>query len=228
MSTSTTLCLGTLVEKTILKETGRYKIKRNIRNTLQELTFIAIGKRFKLRLEVTDPSYKLRYQYALDFWREKTGNEQIEIDVANNLIKDLGEQLNSKHCIYAEAEETNEILHSDGYFSQETPTKAKGRYATNQSSVNEKPVWYVTSKCENKFYVKSANNCEAKNGEIEINRQEILCSYKLICPGDEVKVIPNCFGNKQSVQITKYVIGLYTLIYALYKYITHIGGTLLP
>jgi hypothetical protein len=210
MSTRTTPNLATLVEKTILKDLDRYDIKDNIKNTLQELTvYIAIGKRFKLRLGVKGPSYKLRYQYALDFWREKTGNEQIEIPVANNLIKDLGEELNSKHRIYSEAEETSEILLSDAYFSEETKAKGKGRRATNQSSVNEKPVWYVTCKCENKFYVKSANNCEAENGEIEVNMQEIMCSYKLICPGDEVKVIRNCLGNKESVQITKYVNCIY-------------------
>ncbi|CAB4038665.1 Hypothetical predicted protein [Paramuricea clavata] len=201
MSTRTTLGLGTLVEETILKQSDQYKIKTKIKNTLQELTFIR--KRFKLQL--SDPSYKLRYQYALDFWREKTANEEIEnIGVANNLINELREELNSKDCIYSEAEESNTNL--DGFFSKETPTKA-GKSATKPNSV-EKPVWYVTSKCENKFYVKSANNCEA---EIEINRQEILCSYKLICPGDEVKVILPCLGDKHSIQITKYVNGIYTV-----------------
>ena len=207
MSTRTTLGLGTLVDETILKESDRYKIKTRIKNTLQELTFIR--KRFKL--QVSDPSYKLRYQYALDFWTEKTANEYIEIAVANNLIKELGEELNSKHCIHPEAEESNEILQLDGFFPQETPSK--GRHATNQSSLNVKPVWYVTSKCENKFYVKYTNNCEA---EIEINTKEILkCSYNLICPGDEVKIIPSgSIGDKRSVHITKYVI-LYDILYIL-------------
>ncbi|CAB4028166.1 Hypothetical predicted protein, partial [Paramuricea clavata] len=189
MSTRTTLGLGTLVEETILKESGdsygRYKIKRYIKSTLHELTFI--GNRFKL--QVSDPSYKLRYQYALEFWRERTANE--ELADAKKLINELREKLNSKDCIYSEAEESNTNL--DGFFSKQiTPTKA-GKRATKPNAV-EKLVWYVTSKCEDKFYVKSANNCEA---EIEISRQEILCSYKLIRPGDEVKVIP-CLGDKHS------------------------------
>jgi hypothetical protein len=202
-----------------LKESDRYKIKKRIKNTLEELTFIR--KRFKL--QVSDPSYNLRYQYALDFWREKTANEEIKIAAANNLINELGEELNSKDCIYPETEERNEILQLDGFFSQETVTK--GRHATNHSSLNVKPVWYVTSKCENKFYVKSTNNCEA---EIEINTKEILRgSYKLVCPGDEVKVISSgCIGEKWSVHITKYVIAcIYTILIYMYsnmKYVLQI------
>ncbi|CAB4010989.1 Hypothetical predicted protein [Paramuricea clavata] len=196
MSTSTTtLGLAELVEKTISKDSDRYKVKTKIRSALQELNF----NKKRLKLQVSDPSYKLRYQYALEFWREKTGNEKIAMALAHDLIDELKEKLNSKDHIYPEAEENNEIL--DGFFSQETPTK--GKHTKKQSSVDEKPaVNYVTTKCENKFYVKSTNICEA---EIGINTKEFLkCIHKLICPGDEVNlVIPSgCFGDKWSVQIT--------------------------
>jgi hypothetical protein len=83
------------------------------------------------------------------------------------------------------------------------------KFISDKAGKSEKPVWYVSSKCEDKFYVKSVNNCEV---EIKISRKEILCSYKLICPGDKVKVIPSCLADKHSVQITKYVNGIiYTL-----------------
>jgi hypothetical protein len=187
------LNLAELVEKTISKGgIHRGKIKTNIKKALQELKFIKKG----LKLQVSDPSYKLRYRHALDFWGEKTENEEIKTEVAEGLITKLTEELNSKEYIYSEAEESNEII-LDNFFFPETPTK--GKSAKEQSSVDEKLLWYVTSKCENKFYVKSSNNCET---EREINTKDILCSYKLICPGDEV--VP-CFGDgdKQSVNITK-------------------------
>ena len=160
----------------------------------------------RLKLQVFDPSYKLRSQYAVDFWREKTRNEEIEIALANDLIDELKEELNSEECVYPEAKGSK-------------VTSTEGGHATKQSSADEKTVWYVTSKCDNKFYVKSANHCEA---EIEINTREIpRGSYKLICPGDEVKIILSSFGEKRKIQITKYVIA-YTIMHCNLNYIIYI------
>ena len=87
MSTNTTpgsTGLGTLVDKTILGDSNRWRIKKQIRNILQNLNFIDKG----FRLQVSDPSYKLRYHYALNFWREKTGSVETEIELANDLINE--------------------------------------------------------------------------------------------------------------------------------------------
>jgi hypothetical protein len=76
------LNLAELVEKTISKDgIHRGKIKTNIKKALQELKFIKKG----LKLQVSDPSYKLRYRHALDFWGEKTENEEIKTEVAEPL-----------------------------------------------------------------------------------------------------------------------------------------------
>ncbi len=200
MSTHTTrrsIALGALVDKTILKQSDGHKTKRNIKKILQELDFIKKG----FKLQISDPSYKLRYQYALNFWSEnydKTGNDVIEITQANDLIKELKEELNSNYCIYSEGEENSKI--TDDFFFDETTVKGS-RHAKKQSSIDskEKSVWYVTSKCDKAFYVKRANNCEA---EEKINTNEILCDYKLISPGDEVQVMRDNMVI-QSVHITK-------------------------
>jgi 6-pyruvoyl-tetrahydropterin synthase len=209
--------LGTLIEKTISKGSDCYKIKTKIRSVLKELNF----NKKRLKLNVSDPSYKLRYQYALDFWREKTRNDEIEIALANVLIDELTEELNSEECVYPEANGSKEIF--ERFFFQVTSTESG--LATKQGSVDEKTVWYVTSKCDNKFYVKSANNCEA---EIEIKTREIpKGSYKRICPGDEVKIISSSFGEKRKIQITKYVIA-YSIMHCNLKYIlytVYFGGT---
>ena len=197
MSTHTTprsIALGTLVDKTTSKQSDRYKIKTKIKCILQELDFIKKG----FKLQISDPSYKLRYQYALNFWSDKMGNDVIEITQANDLIKELKEELNSNYCIYSEGEENSKI--TDDFFFNETHGRGSRR-AKKQSSVhsNEKSVWYVTSKCDKAFYVKRSNNCEA---EEKINTNEILCDYKLISPGDEVQVMRDNMII-QSVHITK-------------------------
>ncbi len=201
MSTHTTrrsIALGALVDKTILKQSDGHKTKRNIKKILQELDFIKKG----FKLQISDPSYKLRYQYALNFWSEnydKTGNDVIEITQAKDLIKELKEELNSDYCIYSEGEENSKI--TDDFFFNETPVKGSRGAKEQISSIdsNEKSVWYVTSKCDKAFYVKRSNNCEA---EEKVNTDEILCDYKLISPGDEVQVVRDNMII-QSVHITK-------------------------
>jgi hypothetical protein len=200
MSTHTTprsIALGALsalVDKTISKQSDGHKTKTKIRRILRELDFIKKG----FKLQISDPSFKLRYQYALNFWSDKTGNDVIEITQANDLIKELKEELNSNYCIHSEGEENSKI--TDDFFFNETPVKGS-RHAKKQSSIDskEKSVWYVTSKCDKAFYVKRANNSEA---EEKINTNEILCDYKLISPGDEVQVMRDNMVI-QSVHITK-------------------------
>ena len=207
MSTNTTpgsTGLETLLDKTILGDSiNRWRIKKQIRNIVKNLNFIAKG----FRLRVSDPSYKLRYHYALNFWREETGSEATEIKLPKALITELMCKLNSKDRVYLEEVESNQI--PDGFFSKES------RPAKKQSSgahSNVKSVWYVTSKCEDKFYVKATNSCEAEKEillpvyltPLKDDYKAAVCSYKLICPGDEVQVIPSLFGDKQSIHIIRY------------------------
>ena len=207
MSTHTTpRCpdLVGLIEKTVIKQSDCFKIKSNLKNILQELNFIKKG----LRLQISDPSYKLRYLHAFNFWIEKSGNNVIEIVQAKELIKALREELNSKDCVYPEyADESIKI--PDGFFSGEYMAVRK----RNSADSRDKPVWYVSSKCEGKLYAKSANIYEAEKEIIlpiyltplKDDCTAAVCSDKLICPGDEVQVIPSLFGDTQSIHILKYV-----------------------
>ena len=193
-----------LVEKSVLKQSDCFKIKTNLRNILQGLNPIKKG----LKLQFSDPSYKLRYLYAFNFWAEKTEDNVIEPEDAKVLIKELGEELNSEDCVFPEYDDSIEI--PDGFFSRENTT------ARRQSSVDSKEnnqVYYVTSKCEKKFYVKPAKSCEAEKEivfpvyltPLNDNYRAAVCSDKLICPGDEVEVIPSLFGDTHSIHILKYV-----------------------
>ena len=186
--------LKTAVEKSLGSDQDRHKVKTNLKTCLQGLGFIKKG----LKLQVSDPSYKLRYLYALNFWRKETGNNVIGRTEASELIIKLKKELNSKDCVYSEDEVFDIIV--DDFFSKES--LGKDRREKEESSANrsnEKSVWYVTTKCDNAFYVKSVSKADV---EERIDITEIACDYKLICPGDEVQVIR---GNKtvQSVNITK-------------------------
>lgn len=192
--TSSTDLLYILIKNTTkeLKDTDRKKIKTRIKTALQE--FPVINR--KVKSKPSDSSYKLRYRYAVTFWRRETNNKSIiSRKDADNLIDELTKELNSKECIHAEAEDEETDYAKDTSFFKETPTK--GKPARKQSSV-----WYVTCKCENKFYVKPADRIEI---EVEIDRKEIdsCVDYVLICPGDEVQVDNEDKGTL--LAITKYV-----------------------
>lgn len=175
--------LQKIVDKAIKKVTDRYNVKEAIRTTLYDLSFIKKG----LTLKFEDPSYKLRYQYALAFWKEKTANcETLSREEADTLVQELKSELNDKFCQYSEESHENEEG-LDEFYSQDPKPKAR-RSTSKQHSVDpdEQPVWYVTSKCDNIFYVKSLNKSE---NEIQINKTDIeLCNYSLICPGDQLRV----------------------------------------
>lgn len=189
---STFVGLGELVDRAIEKGIDRYEVKTSIKTALQELYF----NKKRIKLKVSDPSYTLRYRYALKFWNEKTEKGEIENKKqAKDLIDDLKGELNSKFCVYPESNEQEEGL--DDFFSRETTTKAK---RTNKDP-GEKRVLYVTSKCDNKFYVKSTNSSE---DEKEVNRKDIeLCSYCLICPGDEIEIKFGEYEKEKMVCIVK-------------------------
>ena len=188
--------LKKIVEKTIKKgSSDSYYINSAIKRTLYDLSFIKKG----LTLKVEDPSYKLRYLYALGFWKERTEKcETLSREEADALVKELKGELNNKFCLYPEESNENEE-DLDEFYSQSP--KPKSRRTSKQLSVDpdEQPVWYVTSKCENVFYLKSTNS--SKN-EIKVNKTDIeLCSYSLICPGDELRIESD--GEKKRVCIVR-------------------------
>ena len=186
MTTPTKSCrpasigLKKIVEKTIKTDIDSYNINKAIRTTLYDLFFIKKG----LTLQVKNPSYKLRYQYALEFWKEKTEKYEIlSSEEAKPLVKELRSELNSKFCLYPEESNENEEG-LDDFYSQ--IPKSKRINKQHSEDPDKQGIWYVTSKCENIFYLKSANSSE---DEIEVNKTEIeLCSYSLICPGDEFRI----------------------------------------
>ena len=196
--------LGKLVDKTMKKDGDRYAVKRDIKNALLNFPFFKKG----LKIKVDDPSYKLRYRYALDFWKQKTRNGEIENrKQADDKLEELKNELNDKFCVHPDINDGQEVV-LDEYFSQ-TPVK-KNKMAKknkmNASDLTDKntKVCYVTCKCENTFYVKSTNVSDA---EVEIDKEIFnLCEYKFICPGDEIQVIQNSpFENEKVFHITKYV-----------------------
>ena len=197
--------LGKLVDKTMTKDGDRYAVKRDIKNALLDFSFIKKG----LKIKVDDPSYKLRYRYALDFWKKKTRNGEIENrEQADDKLKELKNELNNKFCVHPVINDGQEVV-LDEYFSQTPIKKGSKKSKINASDLTDKntKVCYVTCKCENTFYVKSTNVSEA---EEEISKERFnLCEYKLICPGDEIQIIQNSpFGNK-IFHITKYVHFIY-------------------
>ena len=187
--------LKEIVDRTITKATDSYYINTSIKKALYGLCF----NKKRITLQVSDPSYRLRYQYAVRFWMEKTEKlENLSREVADDLVKELKSELNSKFCLYPE--ESNDNEENFGAFYSEEP-KPKTRRTSKQHSVepDEKPVWYLTSKCETKFYVKSANCSE---DEKVVNKTDInLCSYSMICPGDEFQIESD--GDKKRVCIIK-------------------------
>ena len=195
--------LDELVDKTITKQADCYKVKKDIQKVLLNFSSFKKG----LKINVGDPSYKLRYRYALDFWKEKTRNGEIENKKqADDKLEELKSELNDKFCVHQDINDGQEVV-LDKFFSQETPIKQrpaqrKHNY-TSDINVTDKMVCYVTSKCESKFYVKPMNVSEA---EIEIDRAEFdLINYKVISPGDEVQII-HSDGENQKKVITKYVL----------------------
>ena len=189
--------LDELVDKTITKQADCYKVKKDIQKVLLDFSSIKKG----LKIKVGDPSYKLRYRYALDFWKEKTSNGEIgNREQANEKREELKSELNDKFCVHQDLNDSQEVV-LDKFFSQETSIKQR----PTQVHVTDKTktVCYVTSKCESKFYVKPMNVSEA---EIEIDRAVFdLFDYKVICPGDELQIIHSDCENQKRVHITKYV-----------------------
>ena len=81
-----------IVEKTIKKgSSDSYYINSAIKRTLYDLSFI----KKRLTLKVEDPSYKLRYLYALEFWKKRTEKcETLSREEADALVvKTLHAQL---------------------------------------------------------------------------------------------------------------------------------------
>ena len=182
--------LKKLLEQTVATPSDLFQVKKKMRTCLKELGFIKKG----FLLQVSDPSYKIRYLYALNFWSKETENSVIGKKDADELIDNLKEEINCKECVYSENVKSNKI--ADDFFFK-IDKKVKEKSSADQS--NKKSVWYVTSKCDNAFYVKSSNKDEA---EVRINIEEIRCDYKLICPGDEVQIMKDNLMI-QSVHITK-------------------------
>jgi hypothetical protein len=193
--------LSGLVGKTVPRESDCYNVKKKLRSVLQELNFIKEKK--GLKLQFSDPSYKLRYLYACNFWIERTGDDvNIGKDRANELIKTLKEELNSKECVYGPEYDDESIKIPEGFFSGEKKS------ANNRSLADSRDNWYVTSKCDKTLYVKSTNSSEPEKEIVlpiylTLHDKAVECSYKLISPGDEVQLIPSHF--RQSINITKYV-----------------------
>ena len=161
--------LENIVRRTVRNGTVSYDINDKIRTVLYGTCLK------KINLQVGDPSYKLRYQYAVRFWKEETKSEMIGDVQAQELVKKLKTELNEKSFLYPEeSNENDEQL--DKFYSDLRSHKP--------SDPDEKPVWYVTSKCENKFYVKSANRSEDLVNKTDFE----LFSYSMIFPGDEFKI----------------------------------------
>ena len=186
--------LEKLVERTV-KGIDIHIINNAIKEALHNLCFNK--KKLTLTLKVNDPSYKLRYQYAVMFWtrvsKEKmeTCETPLSTEEAKALVKRLKGELNNKSYLYPEESNENEER-LDKFYSQDPKSKAR------RTSIKQ-PVWYVTSKCENKFYLKSTNSSE---DEKKVNRTDFeLCSYSLIRPGDEFQI--NVDGDKKKVSIVK-------------------------
>jgi hypothetical protein len=203
--------LAGIVRKTVPKQSDWFKVKTKLGSVLQELNFIKRG----LRLQLSDPTYKLRYLYAFNFWNERTGEGVNELDwsSANELIQTLREELNSKDCVYGPEYDDESIEIPKGYFSGDDTTAPSGRRRSNLGDSKDKLNWYVASKCEEKLYVKSTNYSEPEKKiglpiyltPLNDDYKAVECSYRLICPGDEVQVISSQFGDAQSINITKYV-----------------------
>ena len=172
--------LENIVRRTITN--GSYDINNRIRKVLYGTCLK------KINLQVSDPSYKLRYQYSVRFWKEETKSEMISEVQAQELVKKLKIELNKKSFLYPEESNENDEQLDKFYSDLRLP---------KPSDPDEKPVWYVTSKCENKFYVKSANRSEHVVNKTDFE----LFSYSMICPGDEFKIESD--GDKKRVCIVK-------------------------
>ena len=192
--------LTTLLEQTIAKELDRYRVRKRIKACLQELDITKELKELQLLIRVSDFSYKLRYQYALNFWNKEAGSNAIfDRKKENELISKLKKELNSQDRVYSEGEDCNKIV--DDFFFKES--LGEGRCDIEESSAsrsNEKSFWYVTSKCDKAFYLKSSNKVEA---EKKINIEEIVCDYQLICPGDEIQIMKDDKLIQSVVNISK-------------------------
>ena len=207
-STTSESLLG-LIESSLQGDGDRLKIKKNIKSTLIEF-------QRGIKLPVSGPSYKLRYRYAVNFWKEKTvDGKWLTLDLANAFTKELKTELSRKEGLKFEGGVDEVIL--DEYFEKEPIIKGKyiperklsGRRQGSVKSYDyemQKMTWYVTCKCTDTFYVIPAKNCKGETAERKINVQDIPCPYDLIYPGDEVQVVRNTLlGEVYSVHILKYV-----------------------
>ena len=196
-----------LIESSLQGDGDRIKIKKNIQSTLVEF-------QRGIKLPVSGPSYKLRYRYALNFWKEKTvDGKWLKLNEAKAFIEELKNELSCKEGLKFEGGVEEVIL--DKYFENEHITKSKymsktklsgQRLVKSLANAKQRPTWYVTCKCEDIFYVIPAKNCQGETTEREIYVKNIPCPYDLLYPGDEVQVVPNTsLGDVYSVHILKYV-----------------------